>query len=97
VNVQNQEPWMKMVPETDLFNAIIVVEKVIFPENAQNHKRKETLIVELLLVIIVEKKDMSLLNVTSQDNNNKQDLLLATTAMVKDILPENVLNLKKKE
>ena len=48
---------MKMVPETDLSNAITVVEKAILPKNAQNHKRKEILIVELLLVIIVEKKD----------------------------------------
>lgn len=97
MNAKHQEPWMKMVPETDLSNAITVVEKAILPKNAQNHKRKEILIVELFLVTIVEKKDMSFLNVTNQSNNNKRDLLLATIATVKVIFPENVLNLEKKE
>jgi len=102
VNAQLQEPKMKMVPETDLSNATTVVEKAILPKNAQNHKKKEILIVELFLAIIVDKKDMSFLNVINLrkkevEKVDKVDLLPVTIAMGKVIFLENVLSHERNE
>ena len=94
VNVLNQELKMKMGPETDLFNVITAVEKVILLKNVRNLKNQEMLIKELLHVLIAEKKDMLSLNVTNQD---RKDKLHAITVELMDIFLENAPSHVKKE